>query len=464
MRFPDPQRSRVVLIGTSGYQDKKLPDLPAVRRNVRDLAAVLTDPRGGIVPGAHCDVVLDNGDSRLIDRQLRGSAGQAEDLLLVYYSGHGLIGGRRHDLYLGLPDSEWAGPEFNSLEFERLRNAVLDSAAVMKVIILDCCFSGRAATEGIAASGPELLDQIEVAGSYVLASSQRDQVSLALPGEEYTAFTGRLIEMLRDGLQGGPEILTIEDLYRQLASEMRAIGLPEPQRRATSTADLMPIARNRAFIRPAVAAEMGAKRATPGPRARRASDRRQWLALGAALVVALGVVVGVLAKFVGFDSTMGSPATISRSYVVVAPSRVSSFSRSPSLEKSMATQGVLNQFFESSGAQVTEGVSAVYQQGTGSAPEIFIFVGGLLSNVTPAESIANFTQAFAGAYQVSAGSPGGKAACGAFVIGGKKQTVCVWFDNHTFGELVSSTMSPAELATTLLHVRPQLELSVTTQT
>ena len=28
MRLPDPQRSRLVLIGTSTYADKNLPDLP----------------------------------------------------------------------------------------------------------------------------------------------------------------------------------------------------------------------------------------------------------------------------------------------------------------------------------------------------------------------------------------------------------------------------------------------------
>ena len=32
MRLPDPERSRVVLIGTSRYEDEKLPDLPVVGR------------------------------------------------------------------------------------------------------------------------------------------------------------------------------------------------------------------------------------------------------------------------------------------------------------------------------------------------------------------------------------------------------------------------------------------------
>ena len=136
MRLPDPQRSHVVVIGSSTYEDDKLPDLPAVSRTIADLAAALTDPDHGVVPEDHCTVLADQGDIRLIGRRLRLAAKRAQDLLLVYYAGHGLVGGRRHDLYLGLPDSEWVEPEFNSLEFDKLRSAVLDSPACTKVIIL----------------------------------------------------------------------------------------------------------------------------------------------------------------------------------------------------------------------------------------------------------------------------------------------------------------------------------------
>ena len=116
MRLPDPERSRVVLIGTSRYEDEKLPDLPAIGRGIADLKATLTDPDYGLVPENHCDVLEDEGDIRLIGRRLRRAASQAEDLLLVYFSGHGLTAGRRHELYLALVGTEWEEPEFNALE------------------------------------------------------------------------------------------------------------------------------------------------------------------------------------------------------------------------------------------------------------------------------------------------------------------------------------------------------------
>jgi hypothetical protein len=245
--LPDPERSRVVLIGVGTYADEQLPDLPVVSKTIADLEAAFTDPAYGIVPGSNCTVLVDEGDIRLVGRRLRAAAKQAEDLLLVFYAGHGLVGPKRHELYLALPDSEWAEPDFNSLEYDKLRSAVLDSPASTKVIILDCCFSGRVVTDTMADPVAEVVGQIDVDGTFVLASAQRDQVALILPGEDHTAFTGRFLRLLQEGITGGPELLTVEDLYRQLLIRMKAEGLPEPQKRGTHTAELLALAQNRAF-------------------------------------------------------------------------------------------------------------------------------------------------------------------------------------------------------------------------
>jgi hypothetical protein len=115
------------------------------------------------------------------------------------------------------------------------------------VIIIDCCFSGRVLGKAMADPAAGLMGQVEVDGSYVLASAHRDEVALILPGEDHTAFTGRLLRLLRAGVPGGPEFLTVDDLYRQLRARMKAEGLPQPQRRGTGTADLLALTRNRAF-------------------------------------------------------------------------------------------------------------------------------------------------------------------------------------------------------------------------
>ncbi|MBL1102243.1 caspase family protein [Streptomyces coffeae] len=251
MRLPDPERSRAVLIGTSRYTDPELPDLTVVRRTVADLAATLTDTAYGAVLPEHCTTLLDVGDIKQVGRALRTAARAAEDLLLVYYVGHGLIGAKRHELYLSLTDSEWAHPEFDSLEYSKLRDVVLDSPAASKVIILDNCFSGRALSGTMAAPQAVVAGQIEVAGTYVMASSPDDEVSLVLEGEDKTAFTGRLLRLLREGVNDGPALLSIEELYLRLQHIMRAEGLPEPLQRGSRNAALLALGRNRAHGRTA---------------------------------------------------------------------------------------------------------------------------------------------------------------------------------------------------------------------
>jgi len=67
---PDPERSRVILVGTSKYADERLPDLPAVGKTIADLGAVLTHPDYRLVSPDHCTELVDEGDIRELGRRL----------------------------------------------------------------------------------------------------------------------------------------------------------------------------------------------------------------------------------------------------------------------------------------------------------------------------------------------------------------------------------------------------------
>jgi hypothetical protein len=238
------------VIGTSTYVDNNLSNIPVVDRTVADVAAALTDPFFGVVAAGNCVQLLNEGDVRKIGGQLLSSASQAKDLFVVYYTGHGLLAGRRNELYLALPDSLLSAPVFNSLEYDNLRGAVLDSEASAKVIILDCCYSGRAITDysALAGQAKEMLGQLQIDGTYILTSAPQHGLSLFRAGEVHTAFTGRLLRLLREGIPDGPALLTIDEIYHALRMKMRAEGLPEPQKSSTGIAHLLPIARNRSRL------------------------------------------------------------------------------------------------------------------------------------------------------------------------------------------------------------------------
>ncbi|GAB2700910.1 caspase family protein [Kitasatospora kifunensis] len=245
IRRADPARSRIVLIGTPAYLDPGLPDVPVIDNNAVDLAMVLTDPAlGGFLP-EHCAVAPRWAGVEQVGDLLMQAAEEAEDLLLFYYSGHGLLGPRRHELYLSLAGTRPDRLAFTALPFDAMRDACLASRATNRVVILDSCFSGRAIGETLAADA--VLGQLDVTGTYTLASAPANRTALALPGERHTAFTERLLHLLRTGTPTAGPLLSLGDIYRHLRARLRSEGLPEPQQRGTETADLLGLARNRQF-------------------------------------------------------------------------------------------------------------------------------------------------------------------------------------------------------------------------
>ncbi|MGW0435579.1 caspase, EACC1-associated type [Micromonospora sp. NPDC003197] len=239
-RLFDPDASRAVLIGTSRYSS--LPPLRSVRRSLREMAAVLTDEGICRLPSRHCSVVQDPTDGNAVGRAVGKAAAEATDMLLVYYAGHGLGGLRRSQLFLALKETDPERPAFHSLAYDVLREEVLDSPAKNRVVILDCCFSGRAAAPIMAAETAALLEQLDIAGAYVLTASPANQP--AVTGTKITEFTNELVQMLRHGVPNAPPLLTLDVIYAHLRARMKARNLPQPRRLHTDAAGRLALAPN----------------------------------------------------------------------------------------------------------------------------------------------------------------------------------------------------------------------------
>jgi hypothetical protein len=68
-----------------------------------------------------------------------------------------------------------------------------------------------------------------------------------LDGEPHTAFTGRLLRVLKTGIPDAGEYLTVDDVYQHLSAVMTAAGLPRPQKRGSQNSGRFRIARNHAI-------------------------------------------------------------------------------------------------------------------------------------------------------------------------------------------------------------------------
>lgn len=246
----DPRLSRVVLIGNARYAHADLADVPAVNRNVTGLRAVFTDPELWGVPGDRCVELLDEADGAVVARTVREAAAEVhpDGLLVVYYAGHGLIDAFDGSLVLALADTDPAAPYEAGLRYELLRRAIAGSPARRRVVILDCCYAGRATAElaGEAAGTVTVADRAEIDQTCLLVSAPRNRTAQAPPGEPYTAFTGELLRVLRGGLPDHPAVLDVRTVWQEVRRALAARGFEVPDIRAANAGDGVPLVRNAA--------------------------------------------------------------------------------------------------------------------------------------------------------------------------------------------------------------------------
>ena len=242
---------RVLLIGTAAYTGPSLPALPAVARSLSALAAVLRDRCG--VGERQLRVLLDPPDAQVMAEAVAQEAGQADSVLLIYYLGHGLLGSR-DELYLAASSTDALTPGLaahQALPFAAITEALTACRASSVVVVLDCCFSGRAdfAMHG----GVSAFTLPAAHGMYLLSSAER--LALSPPEQRYTLFTGAFIELLTNGDPLAPGLLTLDGAYDHLFRVLRAAGGPLPRRQAADRSGELILAVNPAQTHPAEAAE-----------------------------------------------------------------------------------------------------------------------------------------------------------------------------------------------------------------
>jgi hypothetical protein len=193
---------------------------------------------------------------------------------------------------------------------------------------------------------------------------------------------------------------------------------------------------------------------TAGRRRGRSGDRRLWVALGGVAAVFVGAIVAIV--MLAFPSGPSGPA-----HTLVTPNQLNAFTRRPALEQQMNVAQLRQDVVNTSSGQARHVVEAVYEAGnstSGSTPQIVLFIGGNLLNASPQVSVTSFTQRFKGAKITSAGGLGQAACVNATASQPGSVAMCAWFDNDSFGEVVSPTMNAKALANAMRQIRPHVEL------
>ena len=229
----DPQNARALLVGTATYISPELGDLPETVTNVYELSDALTGP-DGVFDLAYVQRMVDPLNAQKVLDVLSEQGGRDVELVLFYYSGHGLLG-PNHSLCLGLPGSAPgdSSVQRTSLQAGELFAAMKGVQARYKVAILDCCFSGRA------------FDIPASSDIHLLTAT--DKTSKARSDRDRTAFTRELLYLLCKGIPDGPRYLDLTTIYRRLAIVLPTHlpkRFPTPSQRSVNWTSDLCLARN----------------------------------------------------------------------------------------------------------------------------------------------------------------------------------------------------------------------------
>ncbi|MFB7476930.1 hypothetical protein [Kitasatospora sp. NPDC056184] len=234
--------AHAILIGTGQHRPgSDLEALPAVDRTLDALQSALQEVCG--LPAARIHRVCPQEDQTEVLATVERVVAEASGVVALYYVGHGLLG-PNDELYLATWHVRAEHEVAHAVAYRTVRD-LLGRARGGSIVVLDCCYSGRAAVP-LGGPDPAPFARLWPVGSFLLASARNFAQSFAPPGDLHTRFSGRLLRVLTEGDPEGAPALTMDSLHAVLARRAEH----EPVRpRAHSEGDMgtLAIAPNRAY-------------------------------------------------------------------------------------------------------------------------------------------------------------------------------------------------------------------------
>ena len=210
-----------VIVGVGKYTS--MPSLKFTDDDAYWFYSFLKSPEGGALPDDQIAVLVDEAATReniLTTMRQYLLRADANDVVLFYFSGHGLEG-----CFLPVDFDGYN----NKLRHEEVKQILMQSKAKHKICIADACHSGTL-NYGLAAKGPApvSLDKYYQAfedtngGVALLMSSKAEELSLEDHGLRHGVFTYYLLRGLKGAANvNGDHIITIRELYNYVYAKVR---------------------------------------------------------------------------------------------------------------------------------------------------------------------------------------------------------------------------------------------------
>ena len=190
-------KKMALLIGVSEY-GAGIPPLLSALNDVEAMERVLQNPNLGNFAQVERLLNPDSVAMRIAIQKLFKNAGK-EDLLLFFFSGHGITNDDDH-LYLATRNTAKDNFEATAVDANFIQTQSKSCYSKRQVLILDACYSGAFANGWHTKSiGVDIKKQLGAEGRVVLTSSGATQTSFAQEGATLSLYTQYLVEGIETG-------------------------------------------------------------------------------------------------------------------------------------------------------------------------------------------------------------------------------------------------------------------------
>ncbi len=208
-----------VIVGIASYNH--MPTLKYTDDDAYQIYAFLKSPEGGAIPDERISLLIDESATRksiLQEMENTFSKADENDVIMLYYSGHGLPGSFLPIDYDGYN---------NVLQHYEIKNILEKSKAKHKICFADACHSGSLLAMKSPFNATKMqsffdgFEQTE-GGTALFTSSKSEEISMETSGLRQGIYSHYLIRGLRgEADRDGNKIVTIDELYSYVSRYVR---------------------------------------------------------------------------------------------------------------------------------------------------------------------------------------------------------------------------------------------------
>ena len=212
-----------LLIGVSEY-GAGIPPLSSALNDVEAMERVLQNPNLGNFAQVERLLNPDTVAMRTAIQKLFKSASK-EDLLLFFFSGHGITNDDNH-LYLATHNTAKDDFEATAVDANFIQTQSKSCYSKRQVLILDACYSGAFASGWHTKSiGVDIKKQLGAEGRVVMTSSGATQTSFTQEGATLSLYTQYLVEGIETGAADNDSDgkIHIQELHAYAKAKVQAV-------------------------------------------------------------------------------------------------------------------------------------------------------------------------------------------------------------------------------------------------